>query len=124
MGAGPLVAPLLESHVTDGLLRRELTLQSFTERKVVTTEGSRHRVFRARLDKEWFALKEFTEVRGVHCMCDQCAVRSVPVILRARDVRTIGSCCNAKRASCAGCGTPTWRRWRAWCGTAITITST
>ena len=63
--AGPLVAPLLESHATDGLLRRELTLQSFSERKVVTTEGSRHLVIRARLDNEWFALKEYTEVRGV-----------------------------------------------------------
>ena len=60
--ACPLVAPLLESHATDGLLRRELTLQSFAERKVVTTDGSRHRVLRARLDNEWFALKEFTEV--------------------------------------------------------------
>ena len=63
-GVSPLVAPLLESHATDGLLRRELTLQSFSERKVVTTEGSRHRVFRARLDNEWFALKEFTEVHA------------------------------------------------------------
>ena len=66
-GAGPLVAPLLESHATDGLLRRELTLQSFAERHMVTAEGSRHRVLRARLDNEWFALKEFTEVRGERC---------------------------------------------------------
>ena len=72
-GAGPLVAPLLESHATDGLLRRELTLQSFAERKVVTTrtEGSRHRVLRACLDNEWFALKEFTEVRGVRCVTSE-----------------------------------------------------
>ena len=62
-GAGPLVAPFLESHATDGLLRRELTLQSFAERTVVTGEDSRHRVIRARLDNEWFALKEFSVVR-------------------------------------------------------------
>ena len=61
-GAGSLVELLLESHATDGLLRRDLTLQSFGEREVVTTEGSRHRVIRGRLDNEWFALKEFSEV--------------------------------------------------------------
>ena len=62
LGPVALSQMFLETHQTDGLLRRDLTLQSFAERTVVTKEGSRHIVIRARLDNEWFALKEFSEV--------------------------------------------------------------